>query len=280
MNERNSFEILCATMNQKDLSLIQRMNINSNVVFANQCDKTTYIEGRCDDKHYAKMISTETIGVGVNRNLALLYSSASFCLFSDDDVTYLDNMEELVLEEFKKYKNADIIIFHFNSDSKSRSLKCYSKTHRVSRCSRKPWATFQIAFKRDAVIKHNIFFTTLFGGGAKYPCGEDTQWIMSAFKKRLKVYVSQKTIGTVSFKKSTWFSGYNESYYYGQGAAYQSHNKNTLLVWLFYVAIKTYKKSNLSFFECLRWMLKGANGYKKLLSFEEFLALEAQKIKK
>ena len=39
-----SFEILCVTMYQKDFSKIGEMNIHSNVVFANQCDRTSYEE--------------------------------------------------------------------------------------------------------------------------------------------------------------------------------------------------------------------------------------------
>ena len=270
MKEKTSFEILCATMNQKDFSLIQKMNVRSNVVFANQCEQTQYSELELNNGRYAKMISTNTVGVGINRNVALMYSSADICLFSDDDVVYFDNAENIICEEFQKNKKADIIIFHFNSDTKGRLLKKYRKTHRVGRFSKKPWATFQIAFRRSEVIKRNILFTTLFGGGCKYPCGEDTQWIRSAIQNGLRIVVSNRTIGNVSFKESTWFHGYNEEYYYGQGAAYESHSKFTKYIWFAYIYLRTKNESSLSCKEIFAWMNNGAKGYKELLSFKEF----------
>jgi hypothetical protein len=38
------FEVLCVTMHQTDFSKIREMNIHSDVVFANQCDHTSYDE--------------------------------------------------------------------------------------------------------------------------------------------------------------------------------------------------------------------------------------------
>ena len=66
----SKFEILCVTMHQNDFSKIKEMNIHSDVVFTNQCDHTSYEEIEFDG-HTAKMISTQTRGVGKNRNLAI-----------------------------------------------------------------------------------------------------------------------------------------------------------------------------------------------------------------
>lgn len=264
------FEILCVTMNQSDFSKIDEMNVHSNIVFANQCDCTSFQEIKTDHDHYAKMISTQTRGVGINRNIASMYATADICLFSDDDVRYVDNVEEIICDEFETHPTADVLVFHFESDTADRLLKKYKKTHRVGRLSKKPWATFQIAFKRSEVLKHNINFTSLFGGGCIYPCGEDTQWIRTALKNGLSVYVSNKTIGSVSFKESTWFTGYDESYYYGQGAAYEAHCKRTKYIWWLYVAFRTMGKGDVPFIKKLQWMLNGEKGYKSLLSYNEY----------
>ena len=92
----SKFEILCVTMHQNDFSKIEKMNIHSDVVFANQADTTSFEQIEFEG-HTAKMITTATRGVGVNRNFSLAYASADICLFADDDVTYVDNMEEIVL---------------------------------------------------------------------------------------------------------------------------------------------------------------------------------------
>ena len=51
------FEILCVTMHQKDFSKIEQMNINSDVVFANQADTTSMDEMEFNG-HRARMITT------------------------------------------------------------------------------------------------------------------------------------------------------------------------------------------------------------------------------
>ena len=120
------FEILCVTMHQKDFSKIEQMNIHSDVVFANQADRTCFEEKEFDG-HRARMITTDTRGVGINRNLALTYAKGEICLFADDDVTYNDDMEERVLAEFDAHPDADIIIFHLDTDSDRKQIK-YNKT--------------------------------------------------------------------------------------------------------------------------------------------------------
>ena len=101
-------------MNQHDFSKIGEMNVHSDVVFANQSDYTAYEELEFDG-HKAKMISTQTHGVGINRNLALTYASADICLFADDDVVYVDDVENKVVAEFDAHPDADVIIFHIDT---------------------------------------------------------------------------------------------------------------------------------------------------------------------
>ena len=57
----------------------------------------------------------------------------------------------------------------------------------------------------------------MFGGGAKYSCGEDSIFIHDCIKNGLKVYVSPAKICSVSQEKSTWFKGYNEKFFFDKG---------------------------------------------------------------
>lgn len=265
-----SFEILCVTMHQKDFSKIKSMNIRSNVVFANQTDETSLKKIEFEN-HIATIISTETRGVGKNRNIALLNASADICLFADDDVVYDDDLEKKVVGEFERHPDADVIIFNLETDDKNRKQKIYPKTKKCSRFCRKPWATFKIAFRLDSVKKSNIWFSTLYGGGAIFPSGEDSLWIMEAFHKGLIFYVSKEKIGKVSFAKSTWFTGYDEKYFYGKGAYYKKAHPKSYFLWMLYFSFRTRKMSKMGFGEKMNWMYKGLGGYNKLLSYEEYL---------
>lgn len=264
----SKFEILCVTMHQKGLSKIKEMNIHSDVVFANQADRTSMEEAGFDG-HRARMITTNTRGVGVNRNLALLYAQGEICLFADDDVTYHDDMEERVLAEFDAHPDADVIIFHLDTDSERKQVK-YSKTKKSGHFGRMPWATFRVAFRLSSVRKSNIWFTTLFGGGCTFPAGEDSMWLSEARRKGLTIYVSKETIGSVSFEVSSWFTGYDEKYYFGQGAYYQAVHPRTIWVWMMYSILRTWNEGSLSAAEKFKWIERGRTGYQKVISYQEW----------
>lgn len=268
------FEILCVTMNQTDFSKIQEMNIHSDVVFANQanCTGLDVIQG---DGFRAKMITTETKGVGLNRNIALLHASGEICLFADDDVVYIDGMEQRVLAEFDAHPDADIMIFHFDTDSKNREQIRYNKTRACRRLERMPWAGFRIAFRLNAVRKANLMFHTLFGGGCIFPSGEDSIWLIDAKKAGLTIYVSKETIGRVSFQTSTWFTGRDARFYFGKGAFYASVHPKTFWFWTCYFILRTRRNTELSPLKKLQWISCGREGYRKLLSYEQYVSLIA-----
>lgn len=263
------FEILCVTMHQKDFSKIEQMNIHSDVVFANQADTTRYDELKFDG-HHARMITTDTRGVGVNRNLALTYAKGEVCLFADDDVTYDDDMEQRVLAEFDAHPDADIIIFHLDTDSERKQIK-YNQTKKCGRLSRMPWGACRVAFRLSSVKKANLWFTTLFGGGCVFPSGEDSKWLTEAKRKGLVFYVSKETIGKVTFDGSTWFTGYDEKFFYGKGAFYQAVHPKTKYLWMLYFAFRTKSKSKFSTEEKFVWMKKGIDGYAKTMSYSDYV---------
>ena len=265
----SSFEILCVTMHQSDFSKIQEMNVHSNIIFANQCDRTGYDE-TCFEGQVAKMISTQTRGVGKNRNIALLYATAEICLFADDDVRYVDGMEEIVKGEFDKHPDADIFIFHLDTDDEKRKQVRYPKTRKCKRWERMPWGGVRIAVRLSSIRSANVWFNTLFGGGCTFPSGEDSIWLIEAKRKGLKFYVSNKTIGTVSFETSTWFTGRDEKYYFARGAFYAQLKKRFVFLWYIYFALRT-KNSKLSFLNKIKWMRHGKRAYKKMQSFDEYI---------
>lgn len=266
----SKFQILCVTMNQHDFSKISDMNINSDVIFANQSDRTSYEEMKFSN-HTAKMITTDTRGVGINRNVALTYADADICLLADDDITYYDGLEKKVLTEFDNHPDADVIIFHLDTDVKERELVRYKETRKVRKFDRKPWGAVRVAFRLSSVRRANVWFTTLFGGGAKYPCGEDSIWIEDTFRKGLVYYVSNQTIGLVSCKESSWFTGYDEKRYFAAGALYGSLYKKTVNIWKYYFALRTLNCGSLTFAEKTKWFHLGVTAYKNGTTYSDYL---------
>ena len=124
------FQILCVTMNQTDFSKINQMNIHSDIIFANQSDTVSFDEMEFEG-HSAKMITTNTRGVGKNRNLSLMYASGDICLLSDDDIKYTSTYEKDIIEEFRKHPDADVMIFNIDSNDEKRKQKYNSKTQKL-----------------------------------------------------------------------------------------------------------------------------------------------------
>ena len=80
------------------------------VIYANQADHFAYEEmpgsgGRI------KMWTTETVGVGKNRNLALALATGDLLLFADDDLRYEPGLAETLITAFHALPRADVIVF-------------------------------------------------------------------------------------------------------------------------------------------------------------------------
>lgn len=221
------------------------------------------------DGYRARMITTDTRGVGVNRNLALLYAQGEICMFADDDVVYDDDAVSRILEEFRVHPDADIIIFHFESDT-SRKQPSYPATKKCGRFTRMTWGAVRIAFRLSSVRNANIWFTTLFGGGCIFPAGEDSMWLAEARKKGLTMYVSKETIGKISYQISSWYSGHDEKYFFGQGAYYQALRPRTVVFWSLYSLWRTHGCGELSVWEKLHWIRNGRDGFKRMQGYEAY----------
>jgi glycosyltransferase involved in cell wall biosynthesis len=253
-------------MHQRDFSKIQQMNIHSNVVFANQCDRTSYEEIDFDGK-VAKMISTETRGVGKNRNIALTYATADILLLSDDDMCYTDTYAEDILLEFEKYPDADVIIFNILSNDDKRKQVENKKVKKLKKISRMPYGAPRIALRRDAWQKSNVWFTTLFGGGAKYTNGEDSMFLNALRRSGLTIYVSNVFIGTVDMSTSCWYNGVNEEYFFNKGAYLKAMKFRFSFFWEVYYVVRL--KSYLPIKEKFYWIKKGKKAFKEQRSYSD-----------
>lgn len=190
-------QVLVSTMHQKDYSIIEKMNINSDAIIINQCDRFEYkkinYKGNSID-----FFSFAERGVGLSRNTALMRATADICLFADEDMVYVDNYKEIVINAFKENPKADMILFNVPSKNPERPT-CQIVTKgkvRWYNCFR--YGAVNIAVKTEKLKKRNIYFSLLFGGGAKYSAGEDSMFIADCLRKGLKIYTHPAIIGYVT----------------------------------------------------------------------------------
>ncbi len=256
-------ETLAVMMNQSGLEKFNSMNIQSDAVFANQCESYGYIEEEINGFR-ARMISTATKGVGINRNFALNLSEGDICIIADDDMVYNDGYTGIVLEAFERLPSADMLIFNIETLGEGAARRQNTKIKRVRNYNFMNYGAARVAFRRDALLRKNIWFSHLFGGGAIYSSGEDTLFLRESLKKGLKIYTYPKSIGAVNQETSTWFTGYNEKYFFDKGALIEAvFPRLKHLFNGFYFPIKFMKKTQMSFGGIKKQMMRGSSAFKK-----------------
>lgn len=254
-------------MHQTDFSKIKSMNIHSDVVFANQADENSFKELEFDG-HTAKMITTKTRGVGLNRNIALLASSKDILLFADDDVIYDSKIEQIINEAYNRFPEADVIIF---GSAFSKNGEIYKK--RVPPKGRLPvfkslkYGTIALTIRRQSLLKAGLYFTELFGGGCVYSHGEDSDFILQCYKKKLKIYAFDSVIGCTAKDSSTCFHGYNEKYFYDTGALARFAFGKLSIPYMLYMALRIKEDCTLSFFEKIHFLKLGYKNFNNLIPF-------------
>lgn len=256
-------EVLVATMHQNDHSLVERMNIQTDAIIINQCDRNQFEEIEYKGRKI-KFLSFSERGVGLSRNNALMRATGDICLFADDDVKYDDGYEEKIIQAFKKTPKADIILFNVPSKNKERPTYIIPKKSRVRFYNSLRYGAVKIAVKRENLLKANVFFSLLFGGGAKYSSGEDSLFVAECLRKGMKIYANTEIIGNVSQQDSTWFKGYTDKFFKDKGAFFACLSKKwaKLLCLQFIVRHTKMWKDTYKFSYVYRLMLEGAKEVK------------------
>lgn len=217
-------QVLVSTMHQNDFTILDTMNIQSNAIIINQCEKNEIIKFKRDQNEILFMSFAER-GIGLSRNTALMRATAEICVFADDDVRYVKGYKNIILEAFKKNPNADMILFNLPSTNPNRPTHIIKHSHNVKIYNCLRYGAVNIAVRTEKIKQANIYYSLQFGGGAKYSSGEDSLFIYQCIKNGLKVCAEPVTIGYVKQEESTWFNGYNEKYFIDKGVFFASLSK-------------------------------------------------------
>lgn len=211
-------QVLMSTMHRKkltDLNLENR-NIRDDILIINQTQDTdVYV----DDERNIRMLNMRELGTSNSRNAAIKNASGDICIFADDDICYVKNYKEIILNEFVKDNRCDIITFQImcpdGTPFKSNYMKKerYHNLRTVMKC-----ASIEIAFKREAVINKSLYLDLEFGLGSRYRIHDDVIFLADAIRKGLKVkYVP---IPIVIHPQESSGTQYNDFLIKSKGAAF------------------------------------------------------------
>lgn len=262
-----TLNILISCMHQ-DKNIIERSNVQSDVVVVNQCDENGREEFTFTNKNgrecKALFISTTERGLSRSRNMALRNAWGDICLICDDDESLDDNYEEKILRGYKEHPEVGVIAFALN---RKDSGKQYPKQEKVLGFRQiLKTSSHQISFKRKLMFEENekkncIEFDELMGSGTGNGGGEENKFLFDCKKAGLKLLYVPYVIATVNPSESQWFDGYDEKQLKNTGWT----SRRILgifigFVYILYFGIShryQYKEKSISMLSGIRFLLEG-----------------------
>lgn len=267
----NQIEMLIATLDRKNLDFLKDINLQTNAVIANQADYFSQ-ELYITPVGKIKFISTLDRGVGKNRNIALVNSTAKYCMIADDDNTYVNHYAEKILKGFSTCPRADILVFNSTIRGEKRyKNKKNRRIHRIYIWNFCRYGAVRIVINRVSWEKKPVLFSELYGGGAKYGAGEDVLFLRECLHKGYRIYAVPETLLYVNQEKSTWFTGYDQKFFYDKGALISALFPYGKFFAGIYFLAKFKKKSSLSWHEAGIMMFEGMLGQSKSRSYGEYI---------
>lgn len=257
-------QVLLSILGMDNIEYIDSLKITGDAVVVNQCDTESeedIIRRSVNGSDQAvKYLQTKDRGLSKSRNYALDMASSDICILCDNDVVYEDGYEELILNEFKKRPDADIIVFYIKR--KEKPVPNYDTARRMNYLSVLKIFSPEIAFRRNSVKE--LRFNEKFGAGSgKYIMGEENIFLYDALKLKKKIYYVPVKIAELKDVESSWFSDYDENFFISRGAGYTAMTKPLahILIWQFAIRKRGLYKANLTTLNAIKAMYKGRKEY-------------------
>lgn len=233
-------QVLVATMKQQDHSLLEKMNIQTDAIVGNQCERNEVEHFRFKG-HDIAWYSFAERGVGLNRNNVLMRADADIVLFADDDMVYVDSYFEIVKKAFEELPDADVIVFDLKYPHGGR--RPITKIQRLNKKNCMKFGAARFGVRLSRIHLNGISFNLCFGGGTKYSSGEDTLFLNDCLDKDLRIYAYPAVIAHLQDEReSTWFHGYNDKFFFDKGVLYYLLNRKLGGLFAGYHCIKHCKK--------------------------------------
>lgn len=257
------FQVLLSAMHLEDETYLDTLNVKSNAVIINQCDRTLRkeVKRQTDGKiTQVTFIDSTQRGLSRSRNMAIRNAVADICILCDNDVEYVDGYEELILKEFREHPEADVIVFYIKRKEKPQPN--YPKRRYMGYLSVMKIFSPEIAFRRKAVM--DIPFNEAFGAGSgKYLMGEENIFLYNCLQRHKKILYVPVKIAELREEESTWFKGYNDRFFISRGAGYaaMSRTASHFLIWQFAIRKISLYKKDMKPLQALSYMYRGRKEY-------------------
>ncbi|WP_412984223.1 glycosyltransferase family A protein [Pontimicrobium sp. IMCC45349] len=182
------FEILLSTMFRENLDFLNPMFKNNSlkniaILIVNQTTEDKILTSNSSN---IRVINSFEKGSPNSRNLAIKNAVGDICLMADDDVEYLEDFAQIVLNAYKKNKDADVITFEALNKNGDKYMS-YPKYGYHTKESLFQVNNIGISFKRASVQGNSVLYSPFFGVGALFPGCTEYVFLRNAKDKGLNM---------------------------------------------------------------------------------------------
>jgi len=270
-------EVLIAAMNLKNKNeheeFLKRTNVKTRSLLINQVTRQDVIDemkaanaGELFNEINGtnRLLSLEEKGLSKSRNRALDNAIGNIGIICDDDITYVDNYENIIKRAYEKYPDAAIIAFYIESQNPERPVRHIPEgpvdlKKSLSICS--SCITLNINKIRESKLR----FNEQFGAGSKYYMGEENIFLAKALEMGLKIYSVDEKIANIGQLESTWYGNFDKEYFHIRGAVYYelSNQYYKDLIYDFADRKRNLYEMNLTHDEAVEAMFAGVEEYRR-----------------
>lgn len=261
-------EILISTMYRKDFSFLEKMFPDNyekyQILIVNQTDSESILKS---DLENIRVINSFDFGLSKSRNLAIQNSIGDICLIADDDIEFLSNFEQIIIDSFNALKQASVILFKIEAFT-GESYKPYPQISKqlYRKKDIETASSIEMTFKRRAVL-NRFYFNTSFGLGTNFPHGEEYLFLKQVLESNLEIHFQNKVIVKHSLERSTSNIG-SDDFVKTQAALYFHDYKNLAYLHLLKFVFFLLRKGVVSKNELLHTFKKGAFAIKQYRSLK------------
>ena len=188
---------MISTMYQTNTDFLYRMfphhDITTlNLVIINQTSKDKSLK---TDLKNIKIINSCEFGLSKSRNLAIKNCETSHAVLADDDLVYQNDFLEKINKAYQSYPDTSLISFKLLK-SENQAYKEYPDQNRQLKLRGNAFmlSSAEMSINIEKVKAEKLQFCEYFGLGATFTSCEETLFMRSLLKRKLKAYFVDEPI--------------------------------------------------------------------------------------
>ena len=250
--------VLLSCMHQTDVSIVEKSNIQTDVIVVNQCNHEhiemfTFLNKKGRICH-VKFINTTERGLSKSRNMAIRNCDADICVLADDDECFTDDYEEKIISAYRAHPEVGVIAFSLIRNDIVGG-KLYPKLQKELGFKQIfSTSSLQLTFKKS----NCVYFDEKMGSGTGNGGGEENKFLFDMRRNGIKMWYFPSVIATINPSESKWFKGYNEHFFRNHGWASRRILGDTIsFIYCIYYIFRMRNKTKLSFSKLLKSEFSG-----------------------